>query len=462
LLAENALLVGAGWSISVGLIFLAMRGARALSAGFLPRVDELHVAPGAVFAAAIALVLALTPTRSPRKGQRVRQVLVVSEVALALLLAIGAGLFVKSVRALLRVASGFDPTSVLTVTLQTEQLYRTDSARATFVRTLEERLSTIPCVRSAGLTTALPFGGTIGPTQASFEIRGRPLGSARAWPTVHTTAATPGYMAAMGIPLRAGRTFLPTDDATHPHVAIVSAAFARDYWGAADPVGQRLTVTFVSDPAVYEIVGVVSDVHDAGLDQPPAPELYIPDAQNPIGGVVLVMRTAVSPRALLSPVRHEVGAVNGAMPIASAATLDELLAASTRAPRVLLAVLGAFASIALALAAVGIFGVMSHLARARTKEVAIRLALGASSRGILRLILGEAVGLAGIGSLLGVVAAAALGRSVSALLYGVSPLDPATLTAGVALLIGVASLAAYIPARRAATVDAVRALRGST
>lgn len=133
---------------------------------------------------------------------------------------------------------------------------------------------------------------------------------------------------------------------------------------------------------------------------------------------------------------------------------------STRAPRVLLAVLAAFASIALALAGVGIFGVMSHLARARTKEVSIRLALGASSRGILRLILGEAVGLAGIGSILGIVAAALLGRSISALLYRVSPLDPVTLVAGVTLLIAVAGLAAYMPARRAATVDAVRALRG--
>ncbi len=460
LLAENALLAAIGWAISVGLTVLAMRGARALGAGFLPRLDELRVAPGALFAAIMALLLALTPTRGPRTGRRLQQILVVSEVSLALLLVVGAGLFVKSVRALLRVAPGFDPTNVLAVTLQTEQLYPTDSARATFVRTVEDRLSTIAGVRRAGLTTALPFGGTIGPAQASFEIRGRPLGSAQVWPTVHTAALTPGYTAVMGIPLRAGRTFLPTDDATHPRVAIVSAAFAREYWGTADPVGQRLTVRFVSDPAEYEIIGVVGDVHDQELDQPPAPELYIPYAQNPTGGVVFVMRTAVSPRTLLSPVRKEIGAVNAAEPIASSATLDELLAASTRAPRVLLAVLGAFASIALALAAVGIFGVMSHLARARTKEVSIRLALGASSRGILRLILGEAIGLAGIGSVLGIVAAATLGRSINALLYRVSPLDPVTLVAGVTLLIAVASIAAYMPARRAATVDAVRVLRG--
>ena len=301
LLAENAVLAAIGWVISVGLTVLAMRGARALGAGFLPRIDELRVAPGALFAAIMALVLALTPTRGPRRGRRVQQTLVVSEVALALLLVVGAGLFVKSVRGMLRVAPGFDPTNVLAVTLQTEQLYPTDSARAAFVRTVEDRLSTIPGVRRAGVTTALPFGGTIGPAQASFEIRGRPLGSAQVWPTVHTAAVTPGYMAAMGIPLRAGRAFLPTDDATHPHVAIVSAAFARDYWGTADPVGQRLTVRFGSDPAEYEIVGVVGDVHDQELDQPPAPELYIAYAQNSTGGVVFVMRTSVSPRTLLSP-----------------------------------------------------------------------------------------------------------------------------------------------------------------
>jgi putative ABC transport system permease protein len=460
LLAENTLLAALGWVISIGFTVLAMRGARTLGAGFLPRIDELRLTPGAVFAAGMALLLAVIPTRSPRKGRRVQQVLVISEVALALLLVIGAGLFVKSVRTLLRVAPGFDPANVLAVTLQTEQLYPKDSARAVFVRTVQDRLSAIPGVQRAGATTALPFGGTIGPALGSFEIVGRPLGPAQARPSVHTAAVMPGYMAAMGIPLRAGRTFQATDDATHPRVAIVSAVFARDYWGPAVPLGQRLSVSFASDPVVYEIVGVVGDVRDGGLEQPSAPELYVPYLQSPTGGVVFVMRTAVPPRTLLTAVRQQIGAVNAAEPIAAVATLDELLAASTRASRVLLAVLGAFASIALVLAGVGIFGVMSHLARTRTQEVSIRLALGASSREILQLILGEAVGLAGIGSIVGLLTAGALGRSVSALLYRVSPLDPATLVAGVTLLIAVASVAAYIPARRAATVDAVHALRG--
>ena len=204
---------------------------------------------------------------------------------------------------------------------------------------------------------------------------------------------------------------------------------------------------------------MVGDVHDAGLERRPAPELYLPYAQHPTGGVVFVTRGAVSPRTLAGPVRRELAAVDGLMPIASSATLDELLAASTRAPRVVLLVLAAFAGIALLLAAVGIFGVMSHLTRTRTREVGIRLALGASSQGILGLILGEAVGLAAIGSGIGLVAAIVLGRSIRALLYGVSPLDPATLAFGVMLLVAVASLSAFLPARRASTVDTVHALR---
>jgi hypothetical protein len=259
--------------------------------------------------------------------------------------------------------------------------------------------------------------------------------------------------------MHSGRGFVATDDAAHPPVAIVSAAFAREYFGVADPIGQRLIVSFDSPPIEREIVGIVGDVRDEGLDQPPKPELYMPYAQSPIGGVEFVLHTGIEPRALLGPMRRALAAVDASQPIASSTTVDDLLATSTRAPRMVLTVLGTFAGIALVLAGVGIFGVMSHLTRTRTKEVSIRMALGASSQGILGLILGEAIGLAGIGSLLGLVAAAILARSASALLFAVSPLDPSTLAAGVAVLLIVASLAAYVPARRASTVDAVRALR---
>jgi putative ABC transport system permease protein len=433
---------------------------RAMSAGLLPRANELHVGPPALlFAGLVVLGLACMPTRSPRAGRRVQRILVVTEVALAVVLVIAAGLFVRSARALLEVDPGFRPANVLALTLQTEHLYPSDTARATFVRTLEDRLSTIPGVRQVGVTSSLPFGGTIGSDHADFEIVGRPVGSARERPTVHAAAVSPGYFPALGIPMRSGRSFVPTDDAGHPPVAIVSAAFAREYWGTADPIGQRLLVSFDSDPVVREIVGVVGDVHETGLDQPPAPSIFVPYAQAPIGAVVIALHTSITPRALVGAARRELGAVNGAMPIAAVTTLDELLANSTRAPRVLLTVLGAFASIAVALAGLGIFGVMSYLTRSRTKEVSIRLALGASSRGILALILREALGLAGIGAVIGMVGAATLGRSVSAMLYAVSPIDPVALAAGVALLLAVASVAAYGPARHAATVDAVRALR---
>ena len=460
IIAEHLLLGVVGWGLSIIVAFFALQAVTALGVGFLPRADQVHVGlPAAAFAGLLVVGFALIPMRSPRKVRPVRRILVVSEVSLALVLVIAAGLFVRSVRALLTVDPGFAPANVLAVSLQTEHLYPSDTARVAFVRTLEGGLSTIPGVRQVGVTSALPFGGTIGADRAQFEIVGRPVGSARERPSVHAAAVSPGYFPALGIPMRAGRSFVTTDDATHPPVAIVSAAFAREYWGTADPIGQRLSASFDGDPMVREIVGVVVDVHETGLDQPPAPAIYVPYAQVPVGGVEFVLHTSGPPRAILGAVRRELAAVNGAMPVASVATLDELLAASTRAPRVVLTVLGAFAGIALTLAGLGIFGVMTHLTRSRTKEVSIRLALGASSGGILRLILGEALGLAAVGTAIGVVVAAALGQSVSAMLYAVSPVDPVTLAAGVTLLLGVASIAAYLPARRAATVDAVRALR---
>jgi predicted permease len=459
-LVENAVLGALGLVLSLAVTFVAMKGIRALGAGLLPFTNQLKVGlPAAIFAAVVVLGLGFTPTRSPLKGRRVQHILVVSEVALALVLVIGAGLFVRSVGALLGVDPGFAAANVLAITLQTEQLFPVDSARATFVRTVAERLAGIPGVRLAGVTTAVPFGGTIGPDQATFEILGQPAASARDRPTAHTAAISPSYFAALNIPLLHGRAFAATDEASHPRVAIVSAALARRYWGSGDPIGQRLNVAFADNPVIYEIVGVVGDVHDNGLELRPVPTLYLPYAQKPTGGVTFVLQTAMPPSMLLGPARRALAAVNASQPIASSASLGELLAASTRASRVLLTVLSAFAGLALTLAGVGIFGVMSHLTRTRTKEVSIRLALGESSRGILRLIVGEAVGLAGIGATVGIVAAALFGRSIGALLYGVSPLDPLTLAAGVALLLLVSGSAAYWPARRAAAVDAVRALR---
>ena len=460
IMAEQLLLGAVGWGVSIILAFYALKGVRTMGSGLLPRADEVHAGlPAAVFAGLLVLGFSLMPVRSPRKGRRVQRLLVVSEVSLALVLVIAAGLFVRSVSALLSVDPGFTPANVLAVSVQTEHLYPSDTVRSAFVRTVEDRLSAIPGVLQAGVTSALPFAGSIGADRADFEIVGRPAGSARERPSVHAAAVSPGYFPSVGIPMRQGRLFVATDDATHPRVAIVSAAFAREYWGNADPIGQRVSASFDGDSAVREIVGVVADVHETGLDQPPEPELYLPYAQAPSGGVEFVLHTSVLPRTLAGAVRRELGSVNSAMPIASVATLDELVAASTRTPRVVLAVLGAFASIALTLAGLGIFGVMTHLTRSRTKEVSIRLALGASSREILGLILGEALGLAAAGAVIGVAAAVVLGRSVSAMLYGVSPIDPVTLAAGVTLLLAVAAFAAYVPAHRAATVDAVRALR---
>lgn len=456
--AEHLLLAALGWGLSLVLTIFALKGVRALGEGLLPQSDEIRIGvPVALFAAVTALASVMAPAApGRRRGRRFQQTLVVAEVALALVLVSGAGLFVRSVRALLGVDPGFSSSSVLAISLQTEHLYPRDSARATFVRTLEDRLAAIPGVEHAGATTALPFGGTIGPEQSSFEIRGRPVGSTQSRPTVRTVAVSPGFFGALHIPLRTGRSFVVTDDASHPRVVIVSAAFARQYQVA---VGEQIEVAFVSDPTVYQIVGVAGDIHDTGLDQSPTPVLYLPYAQTPTGGVTFALETGIAPRNVLSEVRRVLAGVNASQPIASVATLDELLGASTRGPRLVLTILGLFAAIALVLAGVGIFGVMSHLIRARTREVSIRLALGATARNIRGLILGEAIALAGIGAGVGLTAALIASRSIRALLYGVSPIDPMTLGLGITVLLAVALFAAYVPARRAGSVDAVRALR---
>ena len=459
--AEHFMLAALGCILSLALTLVAVNGIRALGAGLLPLADKVHIGvPAALFAAIAALAIVIAPAApGRRRGRRFQQALVVAEVALALVLVLGAGLFVRSFRALLGVDPGFSSANTLVVSLQTESLFPSDTARATFVRTVDDRLAAIPGVQHSGLTTSLPFEGAIGPEQSSFDIVGAPVGSAQARPTVHTAAISPGYLATLNIPLRTGRFFAPTDDATHPRVAIVSAALARRYWGGSDPIGQRLDVTFWGASAVCEIVGVVGDIHDVGLDQPPLPILYLPYQQAPTGGVTFVLQTGTEPRAMLSRVRRELAAVNASQPIASVTTLDELLGASTRGPRLVLTILGLFAAIALTLAGVGIFGVMSHLTRTRTREVGIRLALGATARSIRGLILGEAIALAGIGSGIGLIVSIISARSVSAFLYAISPVDPITLGSGIALLLAVAGLAAYVPARRAGSVDAVHALR---
>jgi putative ABC transport system permease protein len=456
--AEHVLLAAIGWGLSLAFTIFALRGVRALGNGLLPQSDEIRIGlPVALFAAATALASVMAPAAPGRRhGRRFQQTLVIAEVALALVLVSGAGLFVRSVRALLGVDPGFSSSSVLAISLQTEHLFPTDTARATFVRTVEERLAAIPGVEHVGATTALPFGGTIGPEQSSFEIRGRPVGATQSRPTVRTAAVSPGFFGALHIPLRNGRSFVMTDDASHPRVAIVSAAFAREYQVR---VGDQIDIAFVSDPTVYQIVGVAGDIHDLGLDQSPTPVLYLPYSQTPTGGVTFALQTGIAPRNVLSEVRRALASVNASQPIASVATLDELLGASTRGPRLVLTILGLFATIALVLAGVGIFGVMSHLIRARTREVGIRLALGASAGKIRGLILGEAIALAGIGAGIGLAAALIASRSIRALLYGVSPLDPMTLGFGITVLLAVAALAAYVPARRAGSVDAVRALR---
>jgi putative ABC transport system permease protein len=382
---------------------------------------------------------------------------VVVQFALALVLLVGAGLLVRSFVSLLRVERGFDPHNVLAVTVQSWAYYRVPDRRASFVRDATERLARLPGVQAAGMTSSLPFAPRIGQDETGLEIEGRPPASPEQAVSVRAAAVTSGYFAALRIPLRQGRHFAATDLATATPVAIVNEALVRRHWPNESPLGKRIKLS--GPPALRTIVGVVADIRHGGLHEAPEPTVYVPHAQSPTGANAFVIRTRGDPLAALAQVRAEFRAVNPGLPLASTATLESLLDDSLRERRFHLALLGAFAAVALLLAALGVYGVMSHATTERTHEIGVRMALGARAVDVSRMVMRQGAVLAAAGAIGGVLGAVAVTRLLRGMLFGVTPLDPlAYLSAGV-LLLGAAGLACYLPARRAARLDPVRALR---
>jgi len=309
------------------------------------------------------------------------------------------------------------------------------------------------------MTSSLPLAEPITGDGASFTVVGRPPLPAGEELIAHATIATGGYFEALRIPLRRGRLFTATDDARGTPVVLVNEAFARRHFAGENPVGQRLTVAMMGKPVTRDVVGVVADVRQTGLAADPPPALFIPHAQAPVGAITLAVRSAGDPLALLDRVRAEVRALDPAMPIYSATTLDALVAEQLRERRFHLLLLGAFAAAALALAAVGVYGALSHAAGERTREMAVRMALGARAGDVVALVMrhGAALTLAGVAC--GALGAVALTRLLGGMLFGVRPLDPVTFLVVPALLMAVAALACYVPARRVARTDPATALR---
>jgi putative ABC transport system permease protein len=502
LLAESMLLALAGGVIGAFLGAFGLRVLLALAPADLPRLpaaEQLNLfslLDGRILAFALALsiltgilfglVPALQISRpdlnaSLREGgaratagslrQRTRNCLVVAEIALSLVLLVGAALMTRTFLALRSVQPGFQPASVLTMSSSLAgQKYETAAGVERLATTLTRRLESLPGVQAATYALALPL--QIGP-DLPFSIAGKappdggPFNGDEQYRPVGAH-----YFQTLGVPLRRGRVFDERDSSAGPWTLIINEAMAKKYWPKEDPVGAVVHIgkgigpDFEDRPR--EVVGVVGDVRESGIDQDPPPVLYVPVGQEPNGMVALgnrvlpsswAIRAAGDPAALARAVRQEALRVDPDLPMARVMTMDRIIAKSIARSDFNMILLSIFGGVALLLAAIGIYGVMSYTVQQRTNEIGIRIALGAGTGRLLRLVVGQGLALAGIGVAIGLAASFGLTRLMSSLLYGVKATDIATFAAVAALLSAVAALACYIPARRATRIDPIAALR---
>jgi putative ABC transport system permease protein len=362
----------------------------------------------------------------------------------------------RSFYKLQQVDPGFRPENVLTARVSLNwSKYDEDEKVRRFGQALVRKLEADPDVRRAALSFTVPLAQSQ-PFNRRFQIEGRPV-ERDARPSLDFRVVSPGYFATIGQPLVRGRAFEEGDDEKAPPVAVVNQSLARHYWGDADPVGQR--VSFGGEREQWiTIVGVVGDVRQYGLDREPTHELYQPFAQNPGWGAVLA-RTRVAPQALASLLGRAVHAIDPEQPVDRVRTLAEVRSDSVASPRLTATLLGIFALIALVITAAGIGGVLALSVSQRTVEIGVRMAMGAESASVMRMVLGQGIGLVLAGLALGLAGAMALSRVMERLLFGVASTDPFTYAAVAVVLVAVAACACLLPARRAASVDPLVALR---
>jgi putative ABC transport system permease protein len=396
-------------------------------------------------------------TQSAPAARRFRSALVVAELALAMVLLIGAGLLVKSFVALLEVDRGYRTENVLALSVQAWDYYPDRAQRTLFVQDTLQRIANVPGVLAAGVSSSLPLADQIGTERATFSIEGRPPPSA-GLPTADGAIVTESYFRILDIPLRSGRLPTPDDDADAPRVVLINESMARRYWPGEDPIGARMTLAFGAAPAAVEVVGVVGDTRDA-VQEEPRPSFFVPYAQQPTGAMYFIVRAAGDPAALVRSVQSEIWATNSAMPFGSVTTLDGALDASLADRRFALWLLGAFAATALVLAAVGTYGVLSYESGRRSHEIGVRMALGSDARRVVGLVVGTGVKLGLVGIAIGTAVALVTSQLLARYLYEVQPFDSATFAGIALLLVAVTTIASWLPARRAARVDPVSALR---
>jgi len=493
LLAESIMLAAAG---GVAGLLLATWGVRALIAAnpvIIPRVanvtiDARVLMMTVLITAATSIAFGLLPAwRAARvdlagtfkdgdrastdghRKHRLRSALVMTEFALALVLLVGAGLMIRSFVALMQVDPGFDPRNVIAMTISTKGTREADPAvRPAFFAQALERVRAVPGVESVGYINHLPLIGDR--WGFSFSIEGRPTPKPGESPTATYRVVSPGYFRAMRIPILSGRDISDEDRAGAPGVIVINEYMAKTHWPGENPIGKRIST---SGLPYVTIVGVVKNTAVERWGAPPEEEFYFPFAQTPYAtskadhysGMTLVARIACGSGAqcdassLATPIVNAIRGIDRNVPISTVETMKRAVATVTAESRFYLVLLGTFAAIALTLAAVGIYGVMSYSVSRRTHEMGIRIALGANPMSVVRLVVGEGVRLAAIGSVVGIVAAFGLTRLMRGLLYATAPSDPVTFGAVTLVLCGVGVLASYLPARRATKVDPLTALR---
>jgi putative ABC transport system permease protein len=482
LLTESVLLAVCGGAAGLLLAAVSLDALRALPAG-MARMTEVRIDPSVVaFASLLSLATGLlfgvlpalqasaqVTAQALREGARsvvgpgrTRAALVVGQTALAMMLLAGAGLLIRSFAQLQRVDPGFDTRSALTLSLSLpDAAYTKDAQRAAFYDALLTRVAALPGVRSAGAVSGLPLTGTR--FVLSFSVEGRPPVPPAQEPSLELRAVTPGYFAALGVPILRGRGFLQSDTAEAPEVVVLSETAVRRHFPGEDPLGKRLRIGLGRGEgkpnAGGVVVGIVRDVKEHGLAAAHPPEVYLPHAQVSFSSMDVVVRTVVPPLSLAPAVEQAVHGLDPELPIVGTKTLEDVVARSLSEPRFQTVLLGAFGSTALLLAALGIFGVMSYAVARRTREFGIRVALGAAPGDVRRMVLRQALVLAVSGVGAGLLGAAAGSRVLAGLLFELSPTDPVTLGTVALLLTATALGASYLPARRATRVDPLEVLR---
>jgi putative ABC transport system permease protein len=484
LLTESTMLALAGGALGLVLSSYGVTAITKLLPQDFPRLNEIgmdwrvfgftlgaSLLTGLIFGFAPALHLSRADVQEAMKESsraatggarhtRLRHALIVSEVALSVVLLAGAGLLFRSFLRLQAVEAGFTPQQVLTAKLSPAgPQFQNDQDYINFYDRVLERTNAIPGVQSAGLINTLPLSP--GPT-LGFRVEGRPIVTVDKWSLVNFREVSPDYFRTMNIPVLKGRAFTQQDDLSAPRRVMINQTLAQRDFPNEDPVGKRVTFRNPEpnvEPNWFEIVGVTANVRSLELREEAPAELYFPSKQDPVQHTAIVVRSTVEPEGIAPALREAVAEVDRSVPVSEVKTMEHIVSESVTQPRFNLFLLGVFSCLALLLSVAGIYGVTAYTVTQRTHELGIRIALGAQVGDVLRMIMGQGMAVIGTGIVIGLVAAFALMRLMNSLLFGVSATDPFTFAGITVVLIGAGLLACYVPARRAAKVDPLVALR---